>query len=108
MDLPFQDRYIPTSFITLFGAAGAWQWDRRSGFVVFRLRELECRQGLKTTSHIGESPGPPGVFHEISRAAGPSQQTTKGDGLSHLNSVRAAGGWMEFSCLRDTWLRCAW
>src|ERR1039457_5000713 len=25
------------------------------------------------------------VFHEVSRAEGPSQQTTKGDGLSHLS-----------------------
>src|SRR5450756_2421498 len=41
-------------------------------------------QSRKTTPHIGESPEAYGVFHEVSRAEGPSQQgrkTTAGSGL---------------------------
>src|SRR5450759_898342 len=34
-------------------------------------------QGRKTTAHIGESPEAYGVFHEVSRAEGPSQQSRK-------------------------------
>src|SRR5665811_2351909 len=35
------------------------------------------QQSRKTTAHIGESPEASGVFHEVSRAEGPSQQGRK-------------------------------
>src|SRR5665811_1397729 len=38
-------------------------------------REFVLGQGRKTTPHIGESPEASGVFHEVSRAERPSQQT---------------------------------
>src|SRR5450432_3730089 len=43
-----------------------------------RSRLLHCHADL-TAPTLAMMP----VFHEISRAAGPSQQTTKGDGLSY-------------------------
>src|ERR1035437_10235964 len=39
--------------------------------------ERPSQQGRKTTSTIGESPEPSGVFHEVSRAGRPSQQGRK-------------------------------
>src|SRR5471030_3310262 len=45
-----------------------------------RSRLLNCHADL-TAPTLAMMP----VFHEISRAAGPSQQTTKDDGLPHLN-----------------------
>ena len=37
-------------------------------------------------SRVGRRKRLPHLFHEVSRAAGPSQQTTKNDGLPHLGS----------------------
>src|SRR5665811_444709 len=39
--------------------------------------EGPSQQSRKTTAHIGESPEAYGVFHEVSRAEGPSQQGRK-------------------------------
>src|SRR5665811_1797684 len=39
--------------------------------------EGPSQQSRKTTPHIGESPEAYGVFHEVSRAEGPSQQGRK-------------------------------
>ena len=73
------------------GAAMRPKWDRRSVCVVCQPDASDARQGRKTSvthepaeSRLQPRLAAPRVFHEVSRAERPSQQTTKGDGLYHL------------------------
>src|ERR1700723_3523538 len=60
----------------------------RSILTVFRPCYCSTTGSKNHLAHRGSPPERRKVFHEISRAEGPEQQTTENDGLSHLASAR--------------------
>src|ERR1019366_4311982 len=76
-------------------------WQRISG----KMRRKSMPVLSVPGARVGGDEVSMAVFHELSRAEGPSQQTTQGDRLSHFTDAVRCGGFGRHP-RGEPWLRC--